>query len=133
MQEFTPVTKELLDTLLAKEPNGPATSLAYSDDFYDGDRHRRAAKAMPKYEKIFETARSQIISLLGQPIEGDPVEGVTADAWWPEALRLACWDLGGKSGAFACLALQHQDAELPIEVAFRKLTKEEIRELGTWD
>ncbi|MGV3660354.1 MAG: hypothetical protein ACO1TE_09210 [Prosthecobacter sp.] len=136
MREFTPVTKKLLDELLAQEPNRTpaiAAYLACSDDFYDGDRHRRAAKQLPKYEKIFETALSQIITLLGQPIEGDPVEGVPADAWWPEALRLACWDLGDKAGTFACLGLEHQDAELPIMLTFKKLTKDHIRKLGTWD
>jgi len=127
MQEFTPVTKELLDELLAQEPNGSFASLAHSDWFDDHERHILPQKLLPKYEKNFETAHAQATVLLGQP-----VEGVTADHWFPEALRLACWDLGDKAGTVVCLSLVHHDAETPISVMLGKRTKEHIRELGDW-
>ncbi len=130
MQEFTPVTKDLLDELLAQEPNGSFASLAHSDWFGDHERHTLPQKLLPKYEKIFETAHAQVTARLGQPVEGDPVEGVTADSWFPEALRLACWDLGDQAGTFLCLSLVHHDAETPIGVMLGKCTKEHIRELG---
>jgi hypothetical protein len=80
-----------------------------------------------EHERLYNERLSELRLLLGEPMQTDATHRSEVERWYPEIMRAACWDIQGKT---LCLALEHQDREIPVIVLLRCLTADEVRELS---
>ena len=88
---------------------------AASEDFYDVDDQDRLDEIYPAYEKLFESLRDQLSTILGAPaFECGWADDVYPD--WATGERIVVWE----SPETLFLRLHHEDEEMPILVALAR-------------
>ena len=112
--------------LLKKCPGGKPKYLAKTGWLDDVPRKERNA-FQRQHTQIFLQQLAELTSLLGQPDQPDDADAPPVAAWYPEAIRAACWKKDGKT---VCLSLEQHDQETPIAVVLQCLSDDEIAELG---
>jgi hypothetical protein len=73
----------------------------------------------------FEESLAALVSRLGPFEYDDRSDRAAVDAWYPEALRFACWR---HDGGLLFLALEWHDRETPIGLLVGFATQDDVRE-----
>ena len=118
--------KQLIERLFEECPGGISEYLDSSgwlDEVTDSDR---AALYQRLTDRFFHFLQ-QIHQELGPPHQDTESHELAIQAWYPEAIRAACWLRDDK---VMCLALEHHDKETPIAVVMLCLTLGEIKDLS---
>jgi hypothetical protein len=118
--------KKIIDRLLKDAP-GAESEYFEASDWFENASPAEIKKAIKTFEKHYERRLNELSALLGPPVSTDKSDRDAIQAWYPEAIRAACWVKDGKT---MCLALEKQDQETPVSVLLRCVTAEEIAELA---
>src|SRR5689334_14065062 len=115
--------KNAVDRLLAACPGGKPEYFEVSAWFND---KRDISPVIEEYTTHFNRRLEELGSFLGPPDQTDSANRSDIGAWYPEAIHAACWIIDGKT---LCLAIEQHDAETPVTVLLRCLSRDEVSEL----
>jgi hypothetical protein len=119
--------RDIVDRLLRTAPGAKPETFEHSDWLTDVAAEELEG-VYAEYEQHFVERLAELRRLLGAPDRTDEEGGDAIARWYPEAIRAACWERGGKT---LVLALEHQDRDTPVSVVLQCVTAEEMEELST--
>lgn len=118
---------ELLSGSLRRKTGGEPEVLEQSDWFDDELTTRVRQAALRRFTKLFEERLAEAVEMLGPPLRTSETHGPEIAAWYPEAMRAACWQ---KDRKIICLTLEQHDQETPLAVVLHFLTPAQIRSMS---
>jgi len=116
--------KNVVERLLAGSPGAKPEYFEVSpwfSDVYD------IGPVIEEHTRHFKRRLAELAGFLGPPGQTDSTHRSEIGAWYPEAIRAACWNIDGKT---ICLAVEQHDKETPVAVLLRCLSDDEISDLS---